>query len=372
MKPTSDASGKFPNPANEQVNQVAYMILRGISGAHICLRCQLRLLTKPVQAVVLPSNTKHPRGARLQHNQSQPGVFDEGTKAFTPEETLGTNLENEIPEGRTTSEAQLQHSESYPDRSNDDTETLTSEEEIPEELTPPEAESQPWRVNYPRFRRLNAISEHPLGRLHGFRGHKLREKAIGLDIDSLGSKSEVIVLRDSGARYNPRPEIEELKGARPIDILAQLDAERGLIGQSEVEKNIDELMPEGSSRVISWDTLRSIEQQLANGFTINQLLQYIHSFDAKQKSVEKQPQVEPSGPITRITSWMPGESETGEEFVETLSRGYGSEAFTPKQLLALQIIRQCWRLEAAEVVESLGEIELELRAAEFELLTSKL
>ena len=68
---------------------------------------------------------------------------------------------------------------------------------------------------------------------------------------------------------------------------------------------------------------------------------------------------------------MPQVSMTGDDFEETLLRGYDSEAYTPKQRLALMLMRQCWQLEVHEIAESLGEVELEVASTDLELLISK-
>jgi hypothetical protein len=181
-------------------------------------------------------------------------------------------------------------------------------------------------------------------------------------------------LRDAGVRYKPRPEIEELKDDGAVDILEQLNAERGLIDQTEVEKNIEELKPRGSQKLVTWDELQSIEQQLVNGFTVSQLVRYIGSFEERRKAEKlfdtSKINNEKLEPIIRRTAWMPGTSESGEDFEESLLRGYGSEAFTPKQRLVLQLLRQCWQLEVSEICESVGEVELEVQPVELELLLS--
>jgi len=221
--------------------------------------------------------------------------------------------------------------------------------------------------------RKKTVTEHPLGRLHGFRGHRLREKRAELNIESLGAPAEVIVLREAGFHSNPRREIEELKVAEKVDILKQLDAERGLITQADVEKNIEEFKPK--TKTISWDELQQIQRQLVSGFTISQLIKYSDAYGRRQKNSDKYHEVgtrkSAIGAIIRKTEWVPGISETGNEFEASALRGYDSEAFTNKQRLVLLLLRQCWQVEAQEVVESIGEIELEVCATELELLIGK-
>jgi hypothetical protein len=319
------------------------MVLRRTSGAHICLRCQSRLLKQAARPnSVLTTYAQQTRGIRLQQNDVWQETL-ESSKLISPS-----------AEGPTEAAVREAKTRQPSDRKKIRRDTV-----------------------YKRLPLTNdRLTEHPLGRLHGFRGRKVREQAVGLGVDTLGTEAKVIVLRDAGVRYSPRPEIEELKGGKAVDILAQLDAERGLIGQAEVEKNIEELKPKDFPKPITWDELQVIEQQLVHGFTVSQLVRYIGSFEERQKAkilsdVGKTQKKYP-GPIVEESKWMPGISENGEEFEESLLRGYGSAAFTPKQRLVLQLLRQCWHLEVREVIESIGEIELKMGSAELELLLSML
>ena len=322
---------------------VAFMILRRISVAHICLRCQLRLLKQVGRPNnILKPHAQQARGIRLQQNKAWPETSG-NPKLIT--------LSGEGPAEAT--------------------------ERDPKIRQPSDREKIRRDTVYKQLPLTNdRLTEHPLGRLHGFRGRKVREQAVGLGVDTLGAEAKVIVLRDAGIYYSPRPEIEELKGGEAVDILAQLDAERGLIGQAEVEKNIEELKPKDPQKPITWDELQVIEQQLVNGFTVSQLVRYIGSFEERRKvrglSDVVKTQKKYPGPIIEESQWMPGKSENGEEFEESLLRGYGSDAFTPKQRLVLQLLRQCWHLEVREVIESIGEVELKIGGAELELLLSTL
>lgn len=217
------------------------------------------------------------------------------------------------------------------------------------------------------------MTEYPLGRFYGFRGPRLKENVAELNVKSLGEPAEVIVLQDTGFRFHPPPEIEELKTTEKVDILARLDAEKGLIGQADVEKSIEGFRPK--SKIITWDELQSIQRQLVTGFTTSQLTIYTQAFERRKKDQEEKHEVEPSkklvGAILRKTVWVPGISETGEEFDEDVLRGYGLEALTPKLRLVLRMLHQCWQLEVKDVIESIGEVEFEIRSEELDLLIRK-
>jgi hypothetical protein len=292
----------------------------------------------PTDAASLPY-LRRPQGARLQHNVAWTEIV----------ETSSTLAQN--PEG-----SRNDHGEGI-------SRALTKIKQIRKKKGP-----GAWHPL-----RKKAITEHPLGRLHGFRGPRLREKRAELNIDSLGTPAEVIVLRDAGFHSKPLREIEELKVAEKVDILKQLDAERGLITQADVEKNIEEFKPK--TKTISWDELQQLQRQLVSGFTTSQLIKYADAYGRRQKKGEEGNEAGTQkgsvGAIVRKTEWVPGISETGDDFEESALRGYDSEAFTHKQRLALLLLRQCWQIEAQEFIESTGEVELEVRGTELELLIGK-
>lgn len=315
------------------------MISRGASGTHVCWRCQLHL-SKSLPANSAPApHLRRLQGARQRHNDAWSGSVETSSTLFQNQESSRNDGDESIPQA-------------------------------------PTKTKRTRRFRGPGARhplRKTVITEHPLGRLHGFRSHRLREKRAELNIDSLGTPAEVIILRDAGFHSNPQPEIKELKVAEKVDILTRLDAERGLITQAEIEKNIEELKPK--TKTISWDELQQIQRQLVSGFTISQLIKYSHAYGLRKKKGDEEHEFgarkESTGAIIRKTEWLPGVSETGDEFDEIALRGYDSEAFTYKQRLVLMLLRQCWQVEAQEVTESIGEVELEVRGTELELLIGK-
>ncbi|KFY22404.1 hypothetical protein V493_06617 [Pseudogymnoascus sp. VKM F-4281 (FW-2241)] len=235
----------------------------------------------------------------------------------------------------------------------------------------------------------------PLGRMYGLNGSsQLGENTKTLGVDSLGKPAEVIVLQDSGAlRYVAAQLVQSTIEAPVVDILAQFNSERGLIGRDEVNDNIETLRPQG--KVLSWADIRVIEDQLSGGFTMAQLLYYIESTErqrmaalaestasgtkdgkaAKDMAESDEPvvhavEVNDQNIILRQSPWMPGTSDQGDGFDESSLRGYISEAFTPKQRVALNIIRLCWGIESQELVSSVGEMELQVNSTDLDLLLS--
>jgi hypothetical protein len=299
------------------------MISRGASGTHVCWRCQFRLSQSLQNTPTSFAQSPRSRGVRQLDK-----FWAESTKASSTLTPASDVSQNEHDEGK------------------------------PRTVRKAGQKSGAW---------------HPLGRLYGFRGHRLREKRAELNIDSLGKPAEVIVLRDAGFYSKSLPDIEELRGAEKVDILKQLDAERGLITQADVENNIEECRPK--AKIISWAEFQLVQKQIVSGFTTSQLIKYLNAPRHRQKKVgagyDVCSQEGSRRAIIRRTQWMPKVSETGDDFKENSLRGYDSEAFTPKQRLTLLLMRQCWELEAQEITESIGEVELQIASTDLELLIGK-
>lgn len=284
----------------------------------------------------------------------------------------------------------------------------TDEKEIEAEQDALEGSAVPVRSRRVLTRRKEALNSYrerveiakqgaqlpvvPVGYLHGFREHALRANVRELDVDALGKPAEVIVLKDSGIRYSfSQPRVENIDGDTDVDILARLDSERGLADDTEVAKNIDGLQPRSDGEAISWDEFKAIEEQLNDGFTSAQLATYIRSHRVgrrRKPAADEQANIfapvqdastnragsddTRSSHISRISRWMPGISETGSRFEESPLRGYISDiAFTHKQRLVVQLMRQCWQLEVMELTDSVGELEMQIESQALELLISK-
>jgi hypothetical protein len=295
------------------------MIASPAYGAHVCLRCQLRISRPRIPIRVTSSaRSRVPRGSRQLHNEAAEDTPQEGDEAgnitITREPVASSKLENR----RTLNPKRLSH--------------------------------------------------YPLGRLYGFRGYELREQRQRLKMRTLGAASEVIVLRPSGLVYEPAPEMEEL-GAEKIDIMARVNAERGLPSQTEINANLDEIRPKSS--ILSSEEFKLVEDQLNTGFTVAQLSDYVKRFRKIELDTKDVGDKLSAKGMMWTLGWMPGLSDSESSFDEDLLRGYVSAAHTAKQRAVLHLLRQCWNIQIAEVVESLGEIELHLSRQKLELLLSK-
>jgi hypothetical protein len=219
------------------------------------------------------------------------------------------------------------------------------------------------------------VSHQPLGRLHGHRGVKVRENLESLPTTSLGEAANVIVLRDSGITvYEKRDQMKD-KEAEHIDILGQLADERGLIGEDEVNKNINGFRPNRGASLESWDDINRLVRELQDGFTQTQLERYIEVFEGKQEPispVEEWVNEEETASILAITPWQPGISNDKDHFDNDPLRGYFLESHTSKQRVILRLLRECWMLELPELEEGLGQFEIKINLDDLMVLLSKI
>jgi len=176
----------------------------------------------------------------------------------------------------------------------------------------------------------------------------------------------VIILKDTEFKAYSfgAKQIEDLE-PRSINILAELDNERGLVGRQEVEENINQFRPKEGHEPQTEEDFNTIIQEIQTSFTSSQLARYIQ---AHEKGV---PKLADDALIIGITPWTPGISESRLPLDEE-DRGYSFSSYTGKQRLALRLVRHCWNLGLPQLEEGIGEIEVELRPKDFYLLFRKL
>ena len=213
-------------------------------------------------------------------------------------------------------------------------------------------------------------------KFHGERGHKLQEKIEELDTNRLGDSANVIVLRDSKFNfYNHLPRMDD-ELAQHVDIESLLAKEKKVVGSDEVNQSIDGLrdmqLPE------TWEDFNSVVRVLAEGFTSNQLSNYLKfalsRAEEQRLAEEPQPRTEkttfPSRHITNVSAWMPGVSDVSHVFDEDPVRGYCMPSHTHKQRKALDILRRCWHWELPDITEGLGQFEVQMSKSDLDILSS--
>ncbi|KAG4437480.1 hypothetical protein IFR05_007035 [Cadophora sp. M221] len=209
------------------------------------------------------------------------------------------------------------------------------------------------------------------GGLHGHRGLQVQENREPLNTTTLGDPAEVLVLRDSILTLYAAGGKRSLEAMEPehIDILGQLEEERGLVGQQEVDSNIDAFRPANERQ--SWEDINELVKELQDGFTMSQLQRYIRKFEGRrdpERPLEAWVTSQKDAKILRITPWMPGVSEIQDHFDNDPLRGYFLPSHTVKQRVVLQLLRECWMLELPELVDGIGQFEIEVHKEDLELL----
>ncbi|EPE26475.1 hypothetical protein GLAREA_02388 [Glarea lozoyensis ATCC 20868] len=239
------------------------------------------------------------------------------------------------------------------------------------------------RLGQPTHRHYKFIRKDDAD-FYGHTGQKLLGEREKLQIKTLGKPTDVIILRGSKiSHYSPRQRYIPDNGQQNIDIIARLDRERGLVDQTEVEKNIDEFRPKENEEPKTRKEFNAFVDKLQNAFNSPQLEEYIGSFEGKltlQTPPEFSPRsslLDPIDPscyaddalVLVETPWLPETSAPNGYLEEKLSlRGYALASHTKKQRLVVKLLRECWKLELPDVVSWVGHIDLLLRPGDVEHL----
>ncbi|CAD6445663.1 91f558a1-26b0-4797-8be9-77ac822c113d [Sclerotinia trifoliorum] len=328
------------------------MIRRHISVAHICLRCQIRLGQRSL-----------PFSARRAYSTELPKDHEEN--------------------GLGTSNGQSQHNESQEgDRGTELPFNEKDEIKRPVGWPPEQQDDIPIRRQYlGRIPELNYGIKHLRGlkpKLYGRNGdQKVGDKVELSGVNALGKTAEVLVLRDSKFELPKKKEKEYIiEGQEPesIDILARIQSERGIVSLEDIRANINEFRPD-QEKIQTWSDFNDLVQSLQNSFTIPQLRTYIKSYPAK----ERMKKVPPLGAgilydenaISRSTPWVPEISPISQPIDHSAIRGYSASSYNDRQIFAVRILRECWRLEVPELLEGIGEVEVQVQIKDLDFLTTQ-
>ncbi|KAI0440258.1 hypothetical protein F4803DRAFT_482822 [Xylaria telfairii] len=207
----------------------------------------------------------------------------------------------------------------------------------------------------------------------------LQEAMTSLGTDVLGKPAYAIVMKDGGKlrkKQIPLAPGENEPGTESLDNLAVniealLDSQRQPPSQREVMSNIDDLQPK-TEKVLSEKGFRKLQNLLTDGFLNNQLQYYIRW---RRPQPQPKPTDTSSSPEPEFL-WIEGRSpwtpvQTQPNAVEGTGfavQDYISDTTTPKERLAIRLMRECWGLSIAELQTQQGEIHIKVRSQEFILL----
>lgn len=312
------------------------MIRRPVSGVHVCLGCRIRLSRRSISSIPR-RRIRTDSAAADDTSTTQPGAEPS---------THGDGVSQPASRSNTADLAEHSAEQVYKNAS---------------------------QATH-NYRSKMGAWKRPLGRLLGGKENGQWETSEVLDVEALGKKAEVIVLRD--AKFTSilpeQKNTEEAQSPQNIDILEQLRSERGIVSEDEVFSNINNFRPTAESNSLSWDNLIELVQVLDSGFTFSQMNSYIKTFDDGTKLLPSlAPDLISTNGIVRVSAWVPDVIESSEPLKESVLTGYFTPSFTAKQIRALQVVRQCWQVVVPEIEECIGQAEVQLNPEDLELLISK-
>lgn len=226
-----------------------------------------------------------------------------------------------------------------------------------------------------RLDRRKPLSERMQRTLFGSNGQQQYIERERLEGSLLGTPAEVILMKESIISYTEGstviPEAEEVPS---LDISAELQNEIGLVGEEEVFHNLDQLRPKDGKEPVHLEDFGRLLQEVQSGFTVSQLTACLERYKT-QKETRKLGLVEPvpteHATFLSISPWMPETSASTDYLDEESNRGYSFASYTTKQRLALRVMREGWNLAVPTLEEGIGEVEMALRPADYDLLMSK-
>ena len=210
-----------------------------------------------------------------------------------------------------------------------------------------------------------------------------------LGVDVLGQPAEILKLRNelrpaltrkkevTFGKVNTAPD----RTATSDELLALIDAERGIVGKERVRGNMENVKDTwllGRRDRFSPPSISEVEdlaQRLRNGFTTDQLLEYFHE---GTPSGTLEIDYDFSSELYKWSAWTPGNTA----FPGHASSRLRSLRVTPlgavsanrissrvnKQTVIDKIMRQFWHIETEKDLTSLGELDVWVQAEHMDLI----
>ncbi|KAI1258900.1 hypothetical protein F5Y18DRAFT_322803 [Xylariaceae sp. FL1019] len=228
-----------------------------------------------------------------------------------------------------------------------------------------------------RLKRLKIHRHYKSGHRH------YREDSTSLGAVMLGKPAAAIVMRDHGAirrkrhaDFSKQSGQSDMPRASASDLEKLIDSEGGKATTQDVLSSIHQLQP--TDKMLREKDFRKLQKVLSEGFLSAQLLQYIDQQKSKpthepieQNAKEQRALLEKQYSwIYTIKPWVQTETEEpGQALADSHQPpAYTSETTTPKEYIAIRIMRDCWGVSLAELGPPLGETHVRLKDTEFALL----
>lgn len=218
------------------------------------------------------------------------------------------------------------------------------------------------------------------GKLRTLNGHLARPTVANLGTEALGEPANVILLQDAmlsdsvpyadgvyvnGAAQDPKSAGGKAPGSENLtvtELLAEVEKERGLISQEDVNKNIEALQPRPAT-VFSQEGFSMLADELCKGFTAAQLASYIHTFEAQRPP--SSPPLENKASINlEQTEWTPMVVPK----IKSQQEVDAVRSMTQKRRYVEHVLRRCWSIQTEEEYESIGQLDLFIGHRELSLL----
>ena len=222
---------------------------------------------------------------------------------------------------------------------------------------------------------------YPLGKIRGAPGKSVREKSANLETHSLGRPSEVIILHDVADNTQdklPERMLTEAKSHRILDskeIVASIEAEKTQLGLEDAVRDIDKLRSGTNLTLKAFEDMRN---KLRDGYTISQLRNYIavKNPDISKRKVLSESKSEIGRPFNDEKGvrslWLADIRPIDERLPlkDTQKARLLTYKRSSKTKLADLVILGCWKVEIEDDVEAFGQIEIQLRSWQINLLLS--
>ena len=225
--------------------------------------------------------------------------------------------------------------------------------------------------------------------------HPVLHTKSSLGIDALGEPAEILLLRNELSQSLKRKE-DQIFGEvntkvnsllSSDDMLASIEAERGIVGADRVRANIESLKDVWTSNLRdrfgppALDEVENLAQHLQNGFTAKQLLNYFEEAGLSAASDPLEINQDFSSELYKRSAWIPGVTSFPEvaitrlQSLDLLKHNTGSRELMVKtkknplkKVLADKIIRQLWHIQTEHQKETSGEVEVWIQSEYLDLL----
>jgi hypothetical protein len=213
----------------------------------------------------------------------------------------------------------------------------------------------------------------PPNRRYVSRGHFLSPGQEGLPIDILGKPGSAIIMREKKfkrKRESPQSNPDDALNA-PVDMARLLPTEGAETVFEDVLLNIHELKPK-DTHLVTENEFMTLKDTLLGGFTTTQLMNYMKEYREPGRLAQEDKPVSENPPwLQELRPWVPAVENAVQDVGPQLD-GYITSDMTPKERLAIRVMRECWDLSYQEILDRHGYLSLKLRDVEFSLLTSRL